>query len=819
MNTTIPELRDTDIAITGVAGEFPGASNLNDLWSLLLSKGLAATSIISQQRWPDHESTGYCQHAAFIENAHCFDPGFFSMAPVQALYSDPQERRLLQTAYHALENSGYFQHPHGDVGVYTAAMYSHYQMLDENSPSFSTSFAQIANRISHRLDLQGPSLCIDTMCSGSLVALHLAATALRQGECRIALVGAANIHTSSGKFRLLCEGGYLSRSGRCHSFGALADGYVPGEGSIAIVLKSLAQAQADDDSIWGVIRASAVGSDGGAGPFTVPDAHAQAHVMRKAPERSGVTAAQVSYVESHGTGTPVGDPVEIESLAMAYGEAGRAILTIGSIKANIGHLEAAAGLAGLVKVLLQMRRQTLLPNIGATPPNPKLNLQLAGLEIASVARDWKGPRLAGINSFGAGGTNAHVIVQSAPDTTTPEVPTGGSHLFPLSGHTTQSLKKRLEQLVDWIDINPTANLYAIGYTLSCAREHHRYRVCVEAHDLSALRSALETALEGTFHDTRQPAVAMTLSSTVAENLVTAYQRGDSVRWADLYPVRYLAELPLYPFASRHFDALNGPRRESPALPAITAALPAAPKVCEPESLLNWQHIDGDGPTVLLLSPTNVSPRAWHCQVEFLRRKGFNVMIPSLPGHDGNSMPEQPFSIADIATEISRYLKQQAIGPVHCAGWSLGAAVALHLALDHSSTLKSLCLISGSAKFAHNIPHMLIAFRDEIQQWDEFISLQLDTLQGGRSALLAGGSNAAMMRYYPSLRNHDVQSRLVEIMLPTLVVHGTDDRCITQKECELLGSITTAKIEILQGGHLLPITASKAVNNLLLEHFL
>lgn len=817
MSADVPELRDNDVAIIGVAGEFPTAPDLNDLWMLLFAKGLATTSIASQHRWPIQEDTGYCQHAAFIENAHCFDPVFFSIAPVQALYSDPQERRLLQTAYHALENSGYFQRPHGDVGVYTAAMYPHYQNFD-TSPFFGTSFAQIANRISHRLDLHGPSLCVDTMCSGSLVALHLASTALRQGECRIALVGAANIHTSSGKFRLLCQGGYLSRTGRCHSFGASADGYVPGEGSVAIVLKCLAQAQADGDSIHGVIRGSAVGSDGGAGPFTVPDADAQADVMRRALEQSAVTSDQVSYVECHGTGTPVGDPVEIKSLAMAYRKTERAIMPIGSIKANIGHLEAAAGLAGLIKVLLQMRHQTLLPHIGATPPNSDLNLQSVGLELVSEPRPWKGPCLAGINSFGAGGTNAHIIVQSAPASMPPQVPKGAWYLFPLSGNTSESLKKRLTQLTDWIDANPTTDLYAIGYTLSCAREHHRHRVCVAAESMGSLRSALEAALNKSSHIKHESAAATTLSDD-AKKLIAAYQRGESVRWGDMYSVKFLVDLPPFPFSTRHFDAVNGPLNEGSASPAVIGTVPTSTRAAGTKSLLSWQNIHGEGRTVLLLSPTNVSTRAWHCQVEFLRRKGFNLMIPSLPGHDGNCMPAQPFSLVDIAAEIAGYLDKTAAGPVHCAGWSLGAAVALHLALDHRSTLDSLCLISGSARFTHGIPHMLSAFKKENLLWEEFISLQLDLQPEGQFTFLAGATNKDLMRYYPLLRDHDVRDRLAQITVRSLVIHGIDDQCITDQECEHLGSINSSIVKLLPGGHLLPITASKALNNLLLEHFL
>ncbi|AZE54557.1 Polyketide synthase [Pseudomonas synxantha] len=808
-----PLPRDSDIAIVGIAGEFPGASHLDELWPLLCNASLVISPIAQQGRWPASQSTGYCQHAGFIDNAHCFDAGFFSIAPVQALHIDPQERRLLQSAYHALENSGYFLDAHGDVGVYAAAMYAHYQRLDEGTTPFSTSFAQIANRISHRLDLHGPSLCVDTMCSSSLVALHLAATALRNGECRTALVGAANVHTTSGKFRLLCDGGYLSRSGRCHSFGAQADGYVPGEGSVALVLKTFAQAQKDGDKLWGVIRGSAIGSDGGASAFTVPVAEAQARVMQKALERAAVGAEQISYVECHGTGTPVGDPIEIEGLAGVYGAARKAAspLSIGTVKGNIGHLEAAAGLAGLAKVLLQIRHRQLAPNLGAIPANPKLDLKAAGLRISSHLRDWPGPHLAGINSFGAGGTNAHVIVQ-APPVPAPCTPAPtGEFFFPVSGHTPEALRQRIEHLLQWLDRHPDATPYSIAFTLACTREHHRYRICVAASQLDTLRTTLRLALDSAFEDSRKAAASLPGPPVPSGNSAMDYQRGISVDWNALYPQKYLVELPPYPFGRQHFDALNA---ESAKLTA-----PAEPPSPKASSLLQWTCIPGTGPSLLLLTPTNVSIRAWRAQIAFFQRQHFNLLIPIYPGHDDNQLPPAPFTLPDVADEIARYIDQHLTGPIHCAGWSLGAAVALHLADRHPHALHSLTLICGSARFSYSIPHMLRAFSKEVHHWRELIDLQLGNDLQGKCTLLAGASSQALALYYPLLRSHDLSDRLSSLSTRTLIIHGAADTCISEQECRQLGRLLHSRIAVLPGGHLLPITAAMSLNTLLLEHML
>lgn len=806
----------------------------------MLLAGKAAISASPAQRWPENESTGYCRHAAFIADAYRFDPGFFSIAPVQALFMDPQERRLLQTAYHALEASGYFEHPHAEVGVYTAAMYAHYQQLDDGNPAFSTSFAQIANRISHRLDLRGPSLCVDTMCSGSLVALHLAIGALRNEECRIALVGAANIHVRAGKFRLLCEGGYLSRSGRCHTFGAAADGYLAGEGSIAVVLKRFADAYQDNDPILGVIRASAVGASGDGQPFTVPSARAQHDVIRRALAASGLTPEHIGYIECHGTGTPVGDPVEIASLGQAYGEHRRTALPIGSIKANIGHLEAAAGLAGLIKVLLQMRHGTLLPSTGHHPLNPKLDLAAARLSICSDAQSWNGTRIAGINAFGAGGTNAHVIVQAPPTRPPAARIQRPMCAVPLSAHTQDALRVRIGALRDWCDQHVGADLYAVGCTLARAREHHRYRICLLATDLPMLRSGLAHALEGSFHDTddkehnreHDKGMQTREHALLPDDCAKNYLRGAPCHWDKFYPQRVLIDLPSYPFGGRDYNAMRA-SQEAPPVPAqpptpvdtpvATAAIASSPtRSCDVIStpLLDWHEHPGDGPLVLLLPPTNLSVRAWHCQTEFLRRRGYRLLLPVYPGHAGHPMPAESLDVCAIADAIVHRLDQIKAGPVHCVGWSLGAVLALQLAIAHANRLRTLCLIGGSARFEGSIAGMLAAFQCELRQWSEFIALQIDAgEENGHSALLAGADGTAMAAYYGLLREHDLRAHLSRIRLRTLILHGARDACVGAHDFSLLSAIPDARaVSLPHVGHLLPITASADVNRLLLEHF-
>ncbi|UQS14769.1 SDR family NAD(P)-dependent oxidoreductase [Pseudomonas sp. HS6] len=545
--------RPDDIAIIGVAGEFPGADNLAQLWALLES-GAEAISVIPAERWdwqldycadPKQPGTSYGRHGGFLRRAKQFDPGFFSITPIEAARLDPQERRLLEMAYHALEDAGHFAFPLESTGVFTAAMFGHYQNLNAASAVTSSSFASIANRISYTFNLQGPSLCVDTMCSGSLTALHLAINSLRSGECAQALVGAVNIMPHPGKFKLLSAGRFLSPSGRCHSFGIEADGYVPGEGAVALLLKPLAHAQANDDRIHGVIRASALNSGGRSSGFTVPSARAQEQVIRQALSKSGVEASQIDYVEAHGTGTRLGDPIEINALSAAYGTRQGERRCIGSIKSNIGHLESAAGLAGLVKILLQFQHQVRVPTLNCEIENPWLNLAETDFRLPRTREPWsaEAPLLAGLSSFGAGGSNAHVIVQQY--IATPNAPEPhAEYLLPVSARTPLALKARINDLSTWLKEHPQASLAAIAYTLGVAREHFGHRHCFVADNLASFtRQLVDAAADKT---------VAAQSQSVLQPLQASYLAGGTLNFAALHDCRRLVSLPHYPFEEQSY---------------------------------------------------------------------------------------------------------------------------------------------------------------------------------------------------------------------------------------------------------------------------
>ena len=423
-----------DIAIIGMAGRYPMAENLDEFWENLLS-GRDCVQEIPTDRWDyeeyyhaDKTKKGYTNSkwGGFIKDFNCFDAGFFHMTPREARYIDPQERIFLECSWHALEDAGYVTDDLAkqEVGVYVGVMYSHYQLygLEFNEPgqrkAYNSSYSSIANRVSYYFNMSGPSMAVDTMCSSSLTAIHLARESILRGECSMAIAGGVNLTLHPNKYINLSQNNFLSSDGRCRSFGDGGDGYVPGEGVGAVILKELDQAIADGDYIYGVIKSTAINHGGRANGFTVPNPTRQTEVIKRAMKEGHIKPEQYSYIETHGTGTPLGDPIELKALQNAFGKLNESC-PIGSVKSNIGHCEAASGVAGLMKMILQMKHKQLVPSIHCNPLNKNIDFHEFDFYVQKELTSWEHkmnhqrelPYVSGLSSFGAGGSNAHVIVQ------------------------------------------------------------------------------------------------------------------------------------------------------------------------------------------------------------------------------------------------------------------------------------------------------------------------------------------------------------------------------------------------------------------------
>jgi acyl transferase domain-containing protein/acyl carrier protein/enoyl-CoA hydratase/carnithine racemase/NAD(P)-dependent dehydrogenase (short-subunit alcohol dehydrogenase family) len=464
------------IAIIGMSGRYPGAETLDEFWNNLLA-GRDCVTEIPPERWdldgfyhPDSDEAvekglSYAKWGGFLEGFADFDPLFFKIAPRDAAGMDPQERLFLMAAWQACEDGGYspsrLAANGGKVGVFVGAtktgfaLHGPFQTEDGAKIRPSTSFASIASRVSFALNLSGPSLPIDTMCSSSLVALHEACEHLKASGIGMALVGGVNLYLHPSNFIELCAARMLSPDGRCRSFGAGANGFVPGEGVGCLLLKPLSLALADNDRIHAVIRATAVNHGGHANGYTVPNPAAQRDLIREALAKAGLSARAITCIEAHGTGTDLGDPIEATALAQAFAADTQdtSFCALGSVKSNIGHLEAAAGIAGISKVVLQMKHGMLAPTLHADTINPKLHLDASPFVLSRQAAAWTatGPRIAGVSSFGASGVNAHAIIEEWPGDVLAETSDHGPQTILLSARTPERLQEYAKRLLAFVE--------------------------------------------------------------------------------------------------------------------------------------------------------------------------------------------------------------------------------------------------------------------------------------------------------------------------------------------------------------------------------
>ncbi|WP_085317151.1 SDR family NAD(P)-dependent oxidoreductase [Derxia lacustris] len=557
-STTAQPARHADIAIIGVAGRYPGAATLAEFWTLL-ADGVDAVTEVPPEPWPlppadpvaGRAKRGHSAPWGLSHGIDRFDPLFFGIAPREAERMDPQERLFLETAWHAVENAGHtpasLQQPLAGaarqrIGVYAGAMYSEYQFLGVEAMARGerglgmSSFASIANRVSYCLDFDGPSMAVDTMCSSSLSAIHLACEAIRAGSCDAAIAGGVNLSLHPYKYRTLSELKFASTDGRCRSFGEGGDGYVPGEGVGAVVLKPLDRARADGDRVLAVIKGSAVNHGGRSNGYTVPNPNAQGRLVGDALARAGVDPRAVNYIEAHGTGTPLGDPIEVRGLVQAFAGAG-GDCALGSLKSNLGHLESAAGIAALTKVLLQLEHRTLVPTLHADRPNPAIRFADTRFHVQTALGHWPAPldadgrplpRCAGISSFGAGGSNAHLVLQEATEVPSPPAAAPGARLFVFSAGSAAQLRQQVADFADWLRPQPrTPELDAAAQVLRAGRLARPVRLAVVADDGAALLAGLDGWL-GAGDGATAPA-GVTLASGQAED----GRRADATLPADI----------------------------------------------------------------------------------------------------------------------------------------------------------------------------------------------------------------------------------------------------------------------------------------------
>ncbi|WGS46999.1 SDR family NAD(P)-dependent oxidoreductase [Burkholderia sp. JSH-S8] len=622
-----PEAADADrdaddaIAIIGLHGIYPGASDMDAFWTLLQAGESRITPMPAARRQlidralPGVSATlrGYMDRAGYLEGIERFEADLFGITPREAELMDPQQRLFLQVVWGLLEDAGHTRHTLArNTGVFVGVlsndygMYANLHALRHPEQFRHTDYYQIANRVSYHFDLGGPSLSVDAACASSGTAFHLACQAIRNGDCEAAIVGGVNLILHPSRLIQYSQTGMLSGSGNCTPFGQDADGTLLGEGAGAVLLKPLARALADGDAIRAVVKASSVNSGGKSNGFTVPNPIAQASLIVGALRASRVPPRRIAYVEAHGTGTALGDPIEVRSLGRAFRELGASgVRRIGSVKANVGHGESNAFLASLSKVLLQFRHRRWVPTPTSALDNTAIDFATAGFSVQRTLADWSGeereaPLAACISNFGAGGSNAHVVLQSWAGEA---VPGGaGRQLVPLSAHRAALLSvlaRRLrERLLD--DAGADIDLGALAYTLQVGRQHLEHRVVFIVDTREALLDALaqfqaggadqaswlrgsagSRNVLGEFLDAQSDMRAL-LGKWAREHehqrIAQLWLHGLSIPWEELHGARKPTRvgLPTYPFEGRehwleHGEAWAGFAAPEAGVPAAATA--------------------------------------------------------------------------------------------------------------------------------------------------------------------------------------------------------------------------------------------------------
>jgi polyketide synthase PksN len=616
-----------EIAIIGVTGRYPGAENMQEFWNNLRD-GRDCITEIPKERWDhsqyfdeDQSKPGktYCKWGGFLEGVDQFDPLFFNISPREAELTDPQERLFLETVWNLLESAGLtrekLQHQYqGKVGVYVGAMYQQYHLLNSDITKESAtavhSYSSIANRVSYFFNFQGPSIVVDTACSSSAIAVHMACESLIKGDCRLAIAGGVNLTIHPKKYLGLSLARIIGSRADSRSFGD-GDGYLPGEGVGAVLLKPLALAIRDRDSVLAVIKATATNHGGHSNGFTVPNLTAQAQLFEDNFRKSGIDPRTISYVEAAANGSALGDPIELNALTKAFRKftSDQQFCAIGSVKSNIGHAEAASGISQLTKVILQLQHQQLVPSIKADPLNPNLSFNDTPFYLQREPRQWcrpeiimdgvtrEYPRRATVSSFGAGGSNAHLIIEEyipAHDTG-PAIISNHSSISPqiivLSARSRERLIPHVKQMLEFIEFQEELDITDLAYTLQNGREAMEFRLAMVVSTRQELVQGLKNYLKnsrGTWGQStsipvfygdleeEHPEIRSLLSGKAGETLVQAFleeknypkiamywAQGGKIPWESLHEgeaVRIIS-LPTYAFEKKRYWIESQPKPE------------------------------------------------------------------------------------------------------------------------------------------------------------------------------------------------------------------------------------------------------------------
>ncbi|MBB5958236.1 acyl transferase domain-containing protein [Saccharothrix tamanrassetensis] len=686
-------MTDTHIAVVGMAGRFAGTPDLDAYWQAVSTGTTVVRELTTDELLAAGEDPALLADPAYVrrygklDRAEWFDAEFFGYAPVDAVLSDPQHRVFLETCWQAMEDAGYPPSAtDAVVGVYGGCGQSRYWSLvgrhrdrfpglDDVRLAMVAGADHLCLRVSHKLGLTGPSMTVLSTCSTALVAVHQACQALLFGDCDMALAGGVSVRVPA-RGAVARAGSVLSPDGVCRAFDAKANGTVFGDGAGVVLLKRYADAVDDGDHIHAVIRGSAVNNDGSDRVgYGAPGVSGQAKVIRSALAAAEVAPETVDYVESHGTGTQVGDPIEVAALTRAFGGGAAGSTVLGTVKPNIGHTDAAAGIAGLLKVILALRHRVLPPSVNFEQPNPAIDFAAGPFEVRTEAAPWpeRGrPRRAGVSSFGIGATNAHVVVEEAPSPE-PAGPPRTHRLLVLSATTVPALRQMRAELAAHLTAHPEQSLDDVAYTLQVGRVGFPHRWCAVVTDRADAVRALTAedagpdhpaherfAPDRQAHDRQAHDHSGGTAADELHRLGEQWMAGEAIRPVER---RRRVPLPTYPFQRRrHIVESAAPTAAPPAAAPPAAAPPPAARPVAPVAS-SWQPAEIVETVALLFAEVLQQPEV-DADDDFFALGGDSLIAVGLIARidetfDVSLTPEEVFSDptpAGVATVIGELLK-------------------------------------------------------------------------------------------------------------------------------------------------------------------